>query len=246
MSAAHTITMTLPKRNDYVVVEKPSVDQIFHDIMTISSAGSYESQQVDEAVSEILSDKSTSQSDFMKQIDQLGDLDIEKRLQNVSSYPENVRKTLVDIQDELHAHIQSFLSHCPAQTSTILIQQQFTLQLERIQKLRSISLKTVNQIMSSLHSPSHKVKGSYVRYVKTGKSRSTNPLSDDAVELMMAWYNSHLDHPYPNSEEKAMLIKETGLTRKQVNGWFSNRRIRAQQRNRELQEIHERSLTITK
>lgn len=43
---------------------------------------------------------------------------------------------------------------------------------------------------------------------------------------MLEWLRQHKDNPYPNDDEKAMLIKQTGLTINQINYWFTNARRR--------------------
>jgi hypothetical protein len=40
------------------------------------------------------------------------------------------------------------------------------------------------------------------------------------------WFSSHLDHPYPSKEEKAILVEESGLSATQVDNWFTNERRR--------------------
>ena len=47
-----------------------------------------------------------------------------------------------------------------------------------------------------------------------------------AVAIMLDWLRQHKDNPYPNDDEKAMLIKQTGLTINQINYWFTNARRR--------------------
>ena len=44
--------------------------------------------------------------------------------------------------------------------------------------------------------------------------------------MMMDWLRGHKDNPYPNDDEKAMLIKQTGLSINQINYWFTNARRR--------------------
>ena len=43
---------------------------------------------------------------------------------------------------------------------------------------------------------------------------------------MTDWLRQHKDNPYPNDDEKCMLIKETGLSINQINYWFTNARRR--------------------
>jgi hypothetical protein len=62
-----------------------------------------------------------------------------------------------------------------------------------------------------------------------------------AVALMMDWLRKHQDNPYPNDDEKEMLIQKTKLTINQINYWFTNARRRilpkwALQRYMEQQE----------
>mmetsp|Transcript_6436 Transcript_6436/g.9888 ORF Transcript_6436/g.9888 Transcript_6436/m.9888 type:complete len:121 (+) Transcript_6436:301-663(+) len=47
-----------------------------------------------------------------------------------------------------------------------------------------------------------------------------------ARELLKKWFNEHLRYPYPTSNEKEMLQKQTGLTHRQIFNWFTNRRKR--------------------
>jgi hypothetical protein len=53
-------------------------------------------------------------------------------------------------------------------------------------------------------------------------------LPDQAVDLLNDWFDDHLNNPYPTMEEKERLAISGGITVKQVNAWFSNRRNRSQ------------------
>jgi hypothetical protein len=53
-------------------------------------------------------------------------------------------------------------------------------------------------------------------------------LPDRAVDELNDWFDDHLNNPYPTSEEKERLAMRGGITVKQVNAWFSNRRNRSQ------------------
>ena len=62
-----------------------------------------------------------------------------------------------------------------------------------------------------------------------------------AVQMMLDWLRKHQDNPYPNDDEKEMLIQKTKLTINQINFWFTNARRRilpkwALQRYMEQQE----------
>ena len=57
-----------------------------------------------------------------------------------------------------------------------------------------------------------------------GKPRSF--LDAAAVEYMNAWYNEHVESPYPTNEEKQEIARATSLTVSQVTCWFANKRNR--------------------
>jgi hypothetical protein len=65
---------------------------------------------------------------------------------------------------------------------------------------------------------------------KTNKTRNTihHQLPEEAVERLNEWFESHINHPYPTTEEKQRLADDCGITTKQVNSWFCNRRNRSQ------------------
>ncbi|KAH8649918.1 hypothetical protein BX600DRAFT_368864, partial [Xylariales sp. PMI_506] len=46
---------------------------------------------------------------------------------------------------------------------------------------------------------------------------------------LRAWFACHLDYPYPSEDDKVTLIKQTGLSKSQVNDWFNNARRRKRQ-----------------
>ena len=67
------------------------------------------------------------------------------------------------------------------------------------------------------------------RTVKANRRGTTrnNPLPSSATDVMNAWFTSHPDHPYPTQDEKDSMIQVTGITLKQLNHWFNNRRSRS-------------------
>lgn len=56
----------------------------------------------------------------------------------------------------------------------------------------------------------------------------TNSLSPQTIEYLKAWMMSaeHIQNPYPTEEEKADIIRATGIEKKQLTCWFSNNRKR--------------------
>ncbi|KAI6241703.1 Pre B-cell leukemia transcription factor 1 [Aphelenchoides fujianensis] len=47
-----------------------------------------------------------------------------------------------------------------------------------------------------------------------------------ATQILNAYFEAHMDDPYPTDETKERLAKECGVTVAQVSNWFGNRRIR--------------------
>ncbi|KAL8948328.1 MAG: hypothetical protein Q9222_005475 [Ikaeria aurantiellina] len=60
---------------------------------------------------------------------------------------------------------------------------------------------------------------------RANKKRRGN-LPKHTTDILRAWLHEHLDHAYPNEEQKAELIEKTGLSDKQVSNWFINARRR--------------------
>ena len=46
--------------------------------------------------------------------------------------------------------------------------------------------------------------------------RRRGNLPKPITDILRAWFQDHLDHPYPTEEEKAMFIQQTGLSQNQV------------------------------
>lgn len=69
-------------------------------------------------------------------------------------------------------------------------------------------------------------------------------LSEQAVDIMNAWYDEHLNNPYPTIEEKERLANLGGITVKQVTAWFSNRRNRTQNtKPKRMKRVLEKDIT---
>jgi len=69
---------------------------------------------------------------------------------------------------------------------------------------------------------------SYQRPLKTASTAGhpSTRFSLSAVKVLDDWLATHQEHPYPRPDEKSLLVKESGLTTKQVNTWFANARRR--------------------
>ncbi|XP_031126623.1 BEL1-like homeodomain protein 7 [Ipomoea triloba] len=55
--------------------------------------------------------------------------------------------------------------------------------------------------------------------------RPQRGLPESSVSILRAWLFEHFLHPYPKDSDKAMLARQTGLTRGQVSNWFINARV---------------------
>jgi hypothetical protein len=51
-------------------------------------------------------------------------------------------------------------------------------------------------------------------------------LPDRAIRHLKSWFFSHKSHPYPSEEQKNAMMEDTGLSRGQINNWFTNARRR--------------------
>ncbi|KAF2758875.1 hypothetical protein EJ05DRAFT_509767 [Pseudovirgaria hyperparasitica] len=52
-------------------------------------------------------------------------------------------------------------------------------------------------------------------------------LPKEATAILKAWYNEHIDSPYPTEDDKLMLCNQAHLSINQVSNWFINARRRA-------------------
>ena len=64
--------------------------------------------------------------------------------------------------------------------------------------------------------------------LQQSKLSRKHQLPDRAVDIMNEYFDDHLNNPYPSLEEKEKLAQLGGITVKQVNAWFCNRRNRSQ------------------
>ncbi|CEL96673.1 unnamed protein product [Vitrella brassicaformis CCMP3155] len=71
-------------------------------------------------------------------------------------------------------------------------------------------------------------------YVDEGNSRR---LPRAATAVLRQWFDEHEEHPYPTDDEKQSLMKQTGLTKKQLQDWFVNIRKRTWTPSRTPEEL---------
>lgn len=90
----------------------------------------------------------------------------------------------------------------------------------------SISLRIAGNDDEMLCRNFRSIKGNGTGQGKQGEGRKHASLPKEAVNIMLNWLREHQDKPYPNDDEKGMLIKQTGLSITQINYWFTNARRR--------------------
>jgi len=68
------------------------------------------------------------------------------------------------------------------------------------------------------------------RYVKPKNRRGPNPnysrYSPDVTHILVDWLTENIKYPYPNTQEQAILLRKTGLSKRQLQNWFTNARKR--------------------
>ncbi|CCD26701.1 Tos8p NDAI_0I01320 [Naumovozyma dairenensis CBS 421] len=84
---------------------------------------------------------------------------------------------------------------------------------------RSISKK--NHHTTAITSPQNEMN---MRRKKGSGRRSSLPIT--TVQILNEWLLDHLTNPYPTTQEKKELLKQTGLTKIQLSNWFINVRRR--------------------
>lgn len=52
--------------------------------------------------------------------------------------------------------------------------------------------------------------------VGSSNRRRRGNLPKPTTDILKAWFQAHLDHPYPSEEDKQMLMSRTGLSMNQV------------------------------
>lgn len=62
--------------------------------------------------------------------------------------------------------------------------------------------------------------------VKSAPRKQRSNLPKPITAILKDWLARHKRHPYPNEEEKAQLVQQTGLARNQISNWFINARRR--------------------
>lgn len=59
--------------------------------------------------------------------------------------------------------------------------------------------------------------------MSTSKVQTREPLNTRQRTILIEFYNKN---PYPSASERHQLVQLTGRTLKQIQDWFSNRRVR--------------------
>ncbi|CAN4086023.1 unnamed protein product [Withania somnifera] len=76
-----------------------------------------------------------------------------------------------------------------------------------------------------------KLMGKYSGYVSClkqdfRKKNNKGKLPREATQILLNWWTTHYNWPYPTEGDKVSLAKATGLDPKQINNWFINQRKR--------------------
>ncbi|KAH9261015.1 hypothetical protein BASA81_000719 [Batrachochytrium salamandrivorans] len=66
----------------------------------------------------------------------------------------------------------------------------------------------------------------FLRECEPTKTRTTGFDLKYSTDVLKLWYFANMTNPYPNAFVKDVLAGETGMTRKQIQCWFSNVRKR--------------------
>ncbi|TMS36322.1 hypothetical protein L596_003513 [Steinernema carpocapsae] len=90
-----------------------------------------------------------------------------------------------------------------------------------LEGLRNKHLENMNELKQIV---CHKLMISRSRFDESRKKRRN--FSKHATEVLTRYFNTHVDSPYPNEEDKEKLALECHITVAQVSNWFGNKRIR--------------------
>ena len=69
------------------------------------------------------------------------------------------------------------------------------------------------------------IKGGHSLSYETKESMQKN-LSPFAKNVLTKWYEKNIDYVYPSKAQKVILMEKCGITRRQLDLWFNNRRSR--------------------
>ncbi|WAR17302.1 PBX3-like protein [Mya arenaria] len=78
----------------------------------------------------------------------------------------------------------------------------------------------------NISSSGKSIKTEEFQFENTPVFRTHRMLTPESTEVLLTWYNAHVNYPYPNDEEVEHLTKLTGITARQVKKWMANRRVR--------------------
>eukprot|EP00761_Pharyngomonas_kirbyi_P003955 gb/GECH01003959.1/.p1 GENE.gb/GECH01003959.1/~~gb/GECH01003959.1/.p1 ORF type:complete len:345 (+),score=40.65 gb/GECH01003959.1/:1-1035(+) len=65
-----------------------------------------------------------------------------------------------------------------------------------------------------------------VKNQSQSKANTKARISKRAREILEDWFRKNWNHPYPNKDDKNQLCQSTGLSKRQLNNWFTNMRVR--------------------
>ena len=100
---------------------------------------------------------------------------------------------------------------------------------ERIESPKqAFPLSTGSDIVGCSEGGMNNVSMSIADKILAGKKKALNQekvaLPKQATNILKEWFLANIDNPYPNYAAKEELCSQTGLTKKQVQTWFTNSR----------------------
>ncbi|XP_019414537.1 PREDICTED: homeobox protein knotted-1-like 4 [Lupinus angustifolius] len=111
----------------------------------------------------------------------------------------------------------------------------------RMKEKEEIESKRINEDRELKDNLLHRYSGyiSNLKHELSKTKKNKKMLSEEAKQILLAWWNIHFKWPYPTDEDKVALAEWTGLDQKQVNNWFINQRKRHWKQTQEMQTILE-------
>lgn len=68
----------------------------------------------------------------------------------------------------------------------------------------------------------------------------------DQTKILQRWFLDNIEHPYIRKTDKNMLANKTGLSTKQITGWFTNNRKRKYQKAVQIAKKRGKSMSYVK
>ena len=140
--------------------------------------------------------------------------------------------SVVNNMNEQHRQQQSMKERADLISKKMLHENQ--IHKEKMQKVQMYIEKyekaNVAQVLLSLK---HDIRPIEVSVTVRRESKRASKLPARVSRVLKAWLYENMDDPYPSEYQKNALRLQTGLTKAQINNWFSNARRRTLKYNKE-------------